>query len=66
LNPLKARLPCSGVFREESLRAVRFLFSVFKEPNVAMNLGFLRTLLRRKATDERVAEAFRNEIAKRS
>jgi hypothetical protein len=39
---------------------------VFKEPKVAMNLGFLRTLLRRKATDERVAEAFRNEIAKRS
>ena len=45
---------------------VRFLIPVFKEPNVAMNLGFLRTLLRRKATDERVAEAFRNEIAKRS
>jgi hypothetical protein len=31
-----------------------------------MSLGFLRALLRRKATDERVAEAFRNEIAKRS
>jgi hypothetical protein len=39
---------------------------VFKEPKVARNLGFLRTLLRRKATDERVAEAFRNVIAKRS
>jgi len=39
---------------------------VFKEPKVGMNLGFLRILLRRKATDERVAEAFRNEIAKRS
>jgi len=31
-----------------------------------MNLGFLRALLRRKATDERVAEAFRNEIARKS
>jgi len=31
-----------------------------------MSLSFLRTLLRRKATDERVAGAFRNEIAKRS
>jgi len=39
---------------------------VIKEPKVAMNLGFLRMLLRRKAADERVAEAFRNEIAKRS
>jgi hypothetical protein len=39
---------------------------VFKEPKVAMNLGFLRTPLRRKATDERVAEAFRNVIAKRN
>jgi hypothetical protein len=31
-----------------------------------MKLGFLRTPLRKKATDERVAEAFGNEIAKRS
>jgi hypothetical protein len=66
LNPLKARLSCSGVFREESLRAVQFFIPVLKGQKVGMNLGFLRTLLRRKATDERVAEAFRNEIAKRS
>lgn len=39
---------------------------MLKGQKVGMNLGFLRTLLRRKATDERVAEAFRNEIAKRS
>jgi hypothetical protein len=63
---LRARLPCSEVFKEESLRAVQFFIPVFKEPKVGMNLGFLRTLLRRKATEERVAEAFRNVIAKRS